>query len=91
MANIWEERIGRVVNKLLRTQYPHLQKPTAVRGQITKVTSNQYHIVILDENLKRDTNYPEIPNVSSQLTLKNGDMVVVIFLNGNDAYIVGVM
>lgn len=89
MVNAWEERIRRVIKKVIRTEYPYISKPSAVCCRVTNVREQGYSIVLLDENKNRDVTYPEIPNVQSQIELKKGDTVAVIFLGGQDAYIVG--
>lgn len=89
MANAFEETITKIVKKVVRTEYPQCCRPVMLRARITKIEPEGYKLVILDEELNRDSQYPEIPKVRSSSVYKKDDIVVITFINGKDAYIVG--
>ena len=89
MANAFEETIKKVVKRVIRTEYPQCSMPSMLRARITKIEPEGYKLVVLDEELNRDTKYPEIPRVKSSATYEKGDVVVITFINGKDVYIVG--
>lgn len=89
MANALEETIKNVVKKVIRTEYPQCVRPVMLRAKVSKVEPDGYRLIILDEELNRDTQYPEIPKVKSSAIYEKGDTVVITFINGKDAYIVG--
>ncbi|MGN0710489.1 MAG: hypothetical protein ACI4LO_01920 [Anaerovoracaceae bacterium] len=89
MANAFEQTVVKIVRRLIRQEYPYSGRAQVVKARITKVLPDGYNLVILDEELNRDENFPEIPKVKSTGTYKKGDIVVVTFVYGKDIYILG--
>lgn len=78
--------VVKIVQDLLIKQYPHTQQPPSMYAMVTEVNSKKNYkevaIRILDSDLSRDKNYPEIPGIRTELDIKEKDIVVVLMLYG---------
>lgn len=89
-----EQMIQNVIEKLIKEKYHHIRLPSSVFAQITKVQEKDdyyiYNLKILDENKAINPEFPEIPEVKSEVKLENGDIAAVLLLYGQlNIHIVG--
>ena len=74
--------------------YPHMRYPPCICAKVVSVqeTSGTYMatLKIIDKKRQKDTRFPEIPRVSTQIPISKGDVVVILLLYWElDPYIVG--
>lgn len=89
-----EEFVKTVVRKMMKTEFSHLELPTAMYARITKRKEigegYEYNLKILDEDKRIDNSYPEIPRVRSKQGHEVGDIVAITMLYGKlNPYIIG--
>lgn len=93
MANSIEETISRLVRKVVRNDYPHIEYPSGICANITARNEMgecyEYTIRILDAEKQPDSKFTEIPKVRSCQNFENGQVVAIIFLYGKEPYIIG--
>jgi hypothetical protein len=94
MSDMLKNAIAAGLKEEIKNTYPHLQYPTALLAEISRVDKEdeKYYCTlrILDKTKSRDTNFPEIPYVLSNIPFKKGDIAVVILLYGECIpYIIG--
>lgn len=94
MSNMMEKFVTETLKQELKSKYPHIQHPPCVCAKVVRVTDKDgiydCTLNILDKNMDRDTQFPEIPGVYTELSVKKGDKVVVLMLYGEcNPYIVG--
>lgn len=59
-------------------------------AEVIAAKDNLYTLQILDETKMKNMSYPQYPGIKSEMPLKKGDIVAVIFLyGGNNVYIIG--
>ena len=79
--------VKKVVNELIKSDYPHLRLPAGCVAKITgKAAAGQgyvYSIRILKKNGEEDDAIPEIPGVYDSASLEKGDVVAVVLLYGD--------
>ncbi|MEF2965675.1 hypothetical protein V3851_07520 [Paenibacillus sp. M1] len=84
------EMTNAAIDKRMKTEYPHLLYPAAMRAKITRAAAGQYNLKILDDTGAVDDRFPEIPNVKSDQAFEAGDTVAILLMYGQlDPYIVG--
>ena len=86
--------VKNVVEEVLKSKYPYVLRPAMVLGKIVAKnlleTGYSYTVCILDANGEKDSEYPEIPNVWSDMELAVGDAIAAAFLDkGQKLYIIG--
>ncbi|MBU5312214.1 hypothetical protein KQI38_09260 [Tissierella carlieri] len=89
-----EQMIQNVIEKFIKAKYHHIRLPSSVFAKITKVQEQAeyyiYNLKILDENKAINPEFPEIPEVKSEIKLENGDIATVLLLYGQlNVYIIG--
>lgn len=94
MSDIMESFVKKTMESNIKEKYPHLQFPSGMYAKVVRVQKSgdifNYTIKILDKNLNDNNDFPEIPNVKSELELYKNDIAVVILLyGGNHFYILG--
>ena len=94
MADMLESFVQKVMDKRIKNKYPHIQHPSAVYAKVSQVKKkNDIYICtlrILDKNMNTDNDFPEIPQVKTEIEVKKDDTVVVVLLYaGTRAFIVG--
>ena len=71
--------VVKIVQDLLIKKYPHTQQPPSMYAMVTEVNPKKNYkevaIRILDSDLSRNKNYPEIPGIRTELDLKEKENV----------------
>ena len=78
----------------IKRNYPHMQYPPCIYARVVSVKESFGKYVctlkILDKNKRPDNRFPEIPMVSTHITVNKDDIVVVLLLYGEcNPYIIG--
>lgn len=89
MADILQAFVRQEMDKQIQEKYPHIQYPSGMYANITQVrkTNDKYicTLKLLDRTMNVDNGFPEIPDVKTDLEVKQGDIVVILLLYGGDA------
>lgn len=89
MSDMLHSFVKKEIKKQIQEEYPYLQHPSGMYAEVVQAGENRgkfsYTIRLLDEAMNRDNDFPEIPNVETDLELKKGDIVAVLFLYGGSA------
>lgn len=78
------------IKEYLGQNFPHIFVPSCLYARITKFESgsknnkayNKVNLKILDIDKNFDPKYAEIPNVRTELSFKEQDIVLLNFVNG---------
>ncbi len=90
MSDMMENFVKRTMDSYIKEKYSHLQYPSGMYARVVRAQQNKYTLKILDKNLNANNDFPEIPNVKSNIELQKGDIAVVSLLyDGSGFYILG--
>lgn len=94
MGDLLKNFVNEELQGQIQKNYPYLRYPACVYAEVIRVKEKQgiYTTVlkILDKNKSKDSRFPEIPNVKTEIPVKTGDIVVSVLLYGEcDLFIVG--
>lgn len=88
--------INSVLQELFKTTYAHVLRPSIQVAKVVAVkkiteTEYSYTLKLLDINLEKDQEIPEIPGVLSEKQYQKNEEVVISLLYGNTSnlYIIG--
>lgn len=77
--------VKNIVEEVLKTKYPYVLRPSMAVGQIVAAVPVEegyiYTVCILTSDGKEDPEYPEIPNVWSNVKYEVGNNIAVAFLD----------
>lgn len=92
MADL-REFVKQVVRDMMKTEYPHARRPSCVAAKIIRARQEEenyhYTLRLLDSIGNEDTTLPEVPYVFSDGIYKEGEKVVVVYVNGQMPFIIG--
>ena len=93
-GNPLEQMMQLVAQEAIASGYPHLQYPAIMTAKVTKAAPmtgyGLYNLKVLDADGEINADYPELPDVHSQLGLETGDVVVIALIRGQlQPYIIG--
>lgn len=94
MSGMMESFVKETIDTQIKEKYPHLQHPAGMYAKVVRVEKSgdkyKYTLKILDKNLSNNNDFPEVPNVKSDIELQKNDIAVVILLYGRSGfYILG--
>lgn len=93
MANSIEKTIVRIIQRVVRNDYPHIECPAGLCASIVDCKEMgefyEYTIRILDIEKQTDSKFSDIPKIRCKQGFELGQMVAVIFLYGKEPYIIG--
>lgn len=94
MSNMMQMFVEQELGKQIKENYPHMQYPPCMYARVVgmKEVSGQYEctLKILDKNRQPDSRFPEIPKAVTDVTVTEGEIVVVVLLYGECCpYIMG--
>lgn len=94
MGDLLKKFVEEEFQRQIQENYPYLRHPPCVYAEVIKVKDNQgiYTAVlkILDKNKNKDSRFSEIPNVTTEIPIKAGDVVVSVLMYGEcDPFIIG--
>lgn len=93
MSGMLQNMVENTIDNYIETQYAHLKTPSIVLARVVRTESNgQYLNVtlqILDRGKNPDTDFPEIPDVITNLLVQPEDITVVALAYGECPYILG--
>lgn len=89
MADMLQTFVKQELDKQIQEKYPHIQHPSGMYANVTQArkTNDKYvcTLKLLDRAMNVDNGFPEIPDVKTDLEVKQGDIVVILLLYGGDA------
>lgn len=86
MSDMLGTFVKNTMNKHIKEKYPHLQYPSGMYARVVRVQQNRYTLKILDKNLNDDNDFPEIPNIKSEVKLEKNDIAVVLLMYGGNGF-----
>ncbi len=94
MSDMLRMFVKKEIEKQIQEKYPHVQHPLGVYANVVQVEEINGKYVctlkILDNARNIDNDFPEIPNVKTDIELKEGDVAVILLLyDGNDVFVLG--
>lgn len=95
MSDMIKKIVIATMDDQIATQYPHLQNPSCMYARVTKATqivlgNYKVSLKILDKIKNIDTNFPEVPLVSTTISFEIGDIAIVTLLYGEcNPFIIG--
>lgn len=94
MSDMLRTFVKKEMERQLKEQYPHIQHPSGMYAEVVRVNEFDGKYVctlkILDQSMNTDNEFPEIPNVKTNIELQQGDVAVILLLyGGNDVLILG--
>lgn len=86
MSDMLQTFVKKEMEKQIRENYPHVQHPSGMYAKVVQVKeiNGKYActLKILDRAMNIDNDFPEIPNVKTDIELKQGDIAVILLLYG---------
>lgn len=86
MSDMLQTFVKKEMEKLIQEKYPHVQHPSGMYAKVvqSKEINGRYlcTLKILDKAMNTDKDFPEIPNVKTDIELKQGDIAVIHLLYG---------
>lgn len=94
MSGMLQVFVKKETERYIRENYAHLQYPSGLCARVVRVEKSEdafiYTLKVLGQSFEDDNNFPEIPQIKSQLELKEGDIAAIVFLYGGKyTYIIG--
>lgn len=94
MSDMMAKFVRETLDETLKSDYPHMRYPPCICAKVVNVKEKDgmydCTLNILDKNMNRDMQFPEIPAVLTGIPVKKNDRVVVLMLYGEcNPYIVG--
>ena len=86
MSGMMETFVKKTMEDLIKKKYPHLQYPLGMYARVVGVQDDRYTLKILDKNMNDNNDFPEIPNVKSEIELQKNDIAVVLLLYGGNGF-----
>jgi hypothetical protein len=82
------------MEQILREKYPHIRHPAGVYARVVNAREKNgtytCTVQILDSGMNRNTDFPEIPGVTTKISLQAGDIAVALLMYGGcDVFIIG--
>ena len=86
--------VKKEMEKNIQERYPHVQQPAGMYANVVAVKKIKEEYLctlkILDKNMNINSDFPEIPDVKTNIELKQGDIAVIILLyGGSSVFILG--
>lgn len=89
MSDMLQVFVKKEMEKQVQEKYPHIRHPAGMYAKVSQVrkTDGQYvcTLKVLDQSFQADSAFPEIPDVKTDVELKQGDIAVVLLLYGGDS------
>ena len=86
MSDMLQTFVKKEMEKQIQEKYPHVQYPSWMYAKVvrSKEINGRYlcTLKILDKAMNTDNDFPEIPNVKTEIELKQGDIAVILLLYG---------
>ncbi len=94
MSDMLRKFVRKEVEKQIQEKYPHMRQPSGVYAKVmhSEERSGKYvcTLRILNESMNVDNDIPEIPNVKTDISLMQGEIVAILFLyGGNTVFVLG--
>ncbi len=94
MSDMMAKFVRETLDETLKQAYPHMRYPPCMCAEVVARKAqggkNRCTLRILDKNMLRDNQFPEVPNVLTDIEVEPGDRVVVLMMYGEcNPYIVG--
>lgn len=94
MSGMLQHFVKEEMERQIQEKYSHIQHPAGMYAKITCVNRvNDKYICtlkILDKSMNINNDFPEIPNVKTDIELKQGDVAVILLLyGGSSVFILG--
>lgn len=93
MSDMLQTFVKREIEKQIQEKYPHVQHPSGMCAKViqSKEINGRYMctLKILDKAMNFDNDFPEIPNVKTDIKLKQGDVAVILLLYGGIVFVLG--
>lgn len=94
MSDMLEVFVKKTMEKEIKENYPHVQNPSGMYARVVRVTESDgiYTCVlkILDKTMNTHEDFPEIPDVKTDIAFEKGDIAVVLLLyGGSGVFILG--
>lgn len=92
MSDMLRTFVNKEMEKQIREKYPHMQHPSGMYANIIRIKESNGKYVctlrILDEAMNADNDFPEIPDVETDIELKQGDTAAILLLYGGSSVFV---
>lgn len=86
MSDMLQTFVKKEMEKQIQEKYPHVQHPSGMYANVVQAKESNGKYVctlkILDKAMNIDNDFPEIPNVKTDIELKQGDVAVILLLYG---------
>lgn len=86
MSDMLQTFVKKEMEKQVQEKYPHVQHPSGMYAEVVRSEkiNGRYlcTLKILDKAMNTDNDFPEIPNVKTEIELKQGDIAVILLLYG---------
>lgn len=94
MSDMLEVFVKKTMEKEIKENYSHVQNPSGMYARVVRVTEADgiYTCVlkILDKTMNTHEDFPEIPDVKTDIAFEKGDIAVVLLLyGGSGVFILG--
>lgn len=92
MSNMLQGFVEKEMKKQIQKKYPHMQHPSGMYASIVqaKEIDGKYvcTLKLLDKAMNIDNDFPAIPNVKTNIKLRQGDVAVILLLYGGSSVFV---
>lgn len=92
MSDMLKTFVKKEMEKQIQGRYPHVQHPSGMYAKVvrSKEVNGRYlcTLKILDKGMNIDNDFPEIPNVKTEIELKQEDIAVILLLYGGSTVFV---
>ena len=94
MSDMLQTFVKKEMEKQIQVKYPHIQHPSGMYANVVQVKNTSGKCVctlkILDKAMNIDHDFPEIPNVKTEVKLEQGDIAVILLLyDGSAVFVLG--
>lgn len=94
MSDMLQGFVKKEMEKQIQEKYPHVQHPSGMCAKVVQVRKSgagyTCTLKILDKAMNNDNDFPEIPNVKTNIELAQGDIAVILLLyGGNSVFVLG--
>lgn len=92
MSDMLRTFVKREMERQIHEKYPYMLHPPGMYAKVvrTKESNGKYvcTLRILDEAMNADNDFPEIPDVETDIELKQGDTAAILLLYGGSSVFV---
>lgn len=89
MSDMLKTFVKKELDRQVQEKYPHMAHPPGLCAKVKKVREAEEKRIctlrLLDKDLNEDPDFPELPDVKTEMEVQEGDTVAILRLYGGDS------